>query len=244
MELEKKWQNIFSVRALTRREPHEISHWTKTGFRVRKKKVAGEIGKLYRPGQRVLDLGSGPGQYAPFFSDPVLLDYSWEVLTKTPAFRDTLRVCADFASLPFRPGAFDGVLCIGLIQCRRLLKADLAGLHRVMKNGAWFLFETLNCEWNGLKDEGDAHTRKALGAFVENPGMDPCDFVHDGFVVYHADKLLAWFESAGFTVQGLHFICGGARAPSLLDGPLRRFGRFRHYIRRQSRSFVFFGRRN
>ena len=244
MELENKWQRIFSQRAVTFHKPHEISHWTEKGFALRRKKIGKRIRSLYRRGEGVLDLGSGPGHYASFFQAPVLLDYSLPVLKKAPDGCGGLRLCADFSALPFRERVFDGVLSVGLLQCRRLKEADLAGLSRVLKPGGWFVVETLNCEWKGLLAEMPRAERDRLADFVAGKGDSPCYFVHNDFVLYHPDKLKAWFRRAGLLVTDVEYVY------SLCPPPIRLAARVLSDLgarglseRELHRSFVLSGRK-
>lgn len=207
MELEKKWQRTFADRATRFETPHEISHWTPKGFETRRNRIAREIKKLHRPGERVLDLGSGPGHYGGLFEHPVLVDYAREVFSRTPSALSLHRVCADFGALPFRSGSFDGLLCVGVLQCRRLTQEDLAGAARVLKPGGWFLFETLNCESTFLHYDLRGAQFERLARFIGRKEEGPCYFLLDEYVIYQAGKLIPWFERAGLKVRGLQYLC-------------------------------------
>lgn len=75
---------------------------------------------LARPGERVLDLGCGPGDSAALLSE---VDYVG--VDRNPAYIQAARrrgypraefLCADVRSLLLEPGSFDAVLAIGLLH--------------------------------------------------------------------------------------------------------------------------------
>lgn len=244
MELEEKWRCVFSHRAAVFNTPHEISHWTEKGYLQRRKKIGGRIRKVLKKGHRVLDLGSGPGHYASFFESPVIMDYSLGVLRKTPAAARVLPVCADIRAFPFRKGAFDGLLSVGLLQCLRLKEADLRETAQALKSGGWFIVETLNCEWKGLLDGLPLRARKALDRFCADPEPAPSWFVHNDFVMYQADKLTALFKRAGLMVEKVEYVYSVLPAPLAAVGELMAglgLGPLRD--RDLSRSFVLYGRK-
>ncbi|MFH0921912.1 MAG: class I SAM-dependent methyltransferase [Fibrobacterota bacterium] len=231
MELEKHWQQVFSDRARRFTTPHEISHWTEKGFRLRFRRFTAEIKQRHVPGERVLDLGCGPGFYASLFKRPVLVDYAPAVFAHLPKDHDGLPVCGDFTSLPFRDRTFDGLLCVGLLQCHRLTRAHLRGLARVLKPGGWFVFETLNSECGALMDNLPARKKTVLRDFNAAPGRrSHC--VLDDFVVYQAESLARWFTDAGLHVELFRFIYPVGTGRFLPTA-----------IRRYAKSFYLTGRR-
>jgi SAM-dependent methyltransferase len=240
VELEKKWRAKFAERAVRCRTPSEISHWTAQGFETRLNKIGKELRRLFLPGQRVLDLGSGPGAYSQFLGRPVLLDYAREVFTRTPPGASPLRVCGDFQTLPFRPTVFDGVLCVGVLQCRRLKRADLSGVANLLKPKGWFLFETLNCESAFFAFELAPLERDRLRKFLSRTDTDPCYYILEEYVTYQASKLIPWFEEAGLKVRGVRYLC----APDPL-GIIKALAANRVFppvaLKHYSRSFYIFG---
>lgn len=60
------------------------------------------------PGEKMLDLGCGPGRAMERFAGAVGADASLEMLARAPAGRVA---CAHAGALPFRSGAFDKLLC-------------------------------------------------------------------------------------------------------------------------------------
>ncbi|OGS33822.1 MAG: hypothetical protein A2293_12185 [Elusimicrobia bacterium RIFOXYB2_FULL_49_7] len=242
MDLEKKWQAIFSQRALAFNTPHEISHWTEQGFHRRFNAIGKRLKKLHQKGQRVLDLGAGPGPYARFFDSPVLADYSFNVLQKVPPDPPTLRVCADLDHLPFRPETFDGLLCVGLLQCRRMKPDDLAALAALLKPGGWFLFETLNCDCRDLDEEMAPFQKTMLSTFRNAKSSAPAYFVYNDFVLYHSNRLETGLNKAGFDVTGKEFLYSELPAPAEhFNRFLADLGLFANVERLHSRSFILYG---
>jgi len=245
VELEKGWQRRFNELALRHSEPHAMSHWTRHGFKIRVKYLSVEAAKRYRKGQRILDLGSGPGNCASWFEDQVLFDFSFNALNKIPATCRAAKVCGDFQSLPFFDKSFDGVVCVGLFQCHRLCMEHLRGLWRALKPGAWFLVETLNCEWHGLISDMDALQQRRYIEFLEADSEGVCYFVHNGcFVFYHPERLARWFGAAGFIVEGYSYLYTLNQTASLFRVPFNRVGYLNQKGKIFARSFYIYGRKS
>ncbi len=73
--------------------------------------------------RRVVDLGCGIGRWSYFIADRcrelVLVDYSEAIFVARRNLRhadNTVFVMADILDLPFRPGAFDFVVCLGVLH--------------------------------------------------------------------------------------------------------------------------------
>ncbi|MHB8874915.1 MAG: class I SAM-dependent methyltransferase [Myxococcaceae bacterium] len=93
------------------------------------------------PGQRVLDLGCGPGDGLPRIAAsggvPIGLDYSEGMLGKAavePAGRGRL-VRGDAGRLPFRSASLDKIVCTNSFHHYPDHRAALAELRRVLKKG-------------------------------------------------------------------------------------------------------------
>lgn len=71
---------------------------------------------LPSPPSRLLDLGSGPGNYTALFAqrgyDVLALDKSLDMLVDVPDTFAPSRICADADCLPLRDGEVDSVVCI------------------------------------------------------------------------------------------------------------------------------------
>lgn len=243
VELEKKWRRKFSERALRCNTFHDISHWTQEGFRIRLRKISRELKALYRPGEQVLDLGSGPGAYANLFQAPVLYDYAVEVFSKSPSSTCTdKRVCGEIHHLPFKDQCFDGLLCVGVLQCCRLTRKDIVEAARPLKPGGWFLFETLNCESAHLHYNLKPLEQVQLTKFIARPETDPCFFALEDYTLYQAEKLLSWFEAASLRVSGLRYLCFPDPA-SLMREWVTRPKHISMNTKTIAKSFYWFGRK-
>jgi len=207
VNLEKRWQKTFSARARQFTAPYLISHWTSRGYNLRLKVIGREIQAISAPTDRVLDIGSGPGYYADLFIRPVLLDYSPEVFSRSPSSaKEAYPICGAMQHLPFRAASFDGLICIGALQCLRLTRQDVEGLSRVLKPGGFFAIETLNAECTSMLEEITPDQKKILQKFVATPDPEKPYQVIDDFVVYQAERLMGWFNDAGLLCKKMRFI--------------------------------------
>lgn len=84
--------------------------------------LADLLGRALRPGDRVLDVPSGYGRLTGMLAGDgrriVSSDVSAEMLrsAREKATGSVTHCCADVRALPFGDGAFDGVLCVRLVQ--------------------------------------------------------------------------------------------------------------------------------
>lgn len=111
-----------------------------------------EVGPLV--GQRVADLGCGPGFYSRGLRDVgaevVPIDNSLDELSlqgdPPPGF-----VLADATELPFEDGAFDGVFCSNMLEHTPDSPAVLREITRVLKPGGWGYLSWTNwySPWGG-----------------------------------------------------------------------------------------------
>lgn len=153
-----------------------------------------------RPGDRVLDLGAGPGfaseMLARFGYDVVAVDPDLHWLRHNrgrPAFdqgriQGTVRVVGGIAEhLPFAPGTFDGVVGLNVMHHVADLPRALGELARVMKPGSVAAF----CE-PGLDHLTSAETQRAIAEHgEEDRPFDVMAFLRTAKTSGFADALLS-----------------------------------------------------
>lgn len=244
MNLENKWKHTFSYLAQTETESYKISHWTKNGLELRKKIIKPLINKFYKQGSNILDLGCGPGDYENYIKSPVMADYSMEVLKKIPCYFKKKVVCADIKNLPFKKNSFDGLICIGLLQCHRLTLNDIEKISTTLKKGAWFVFETLNCRWHGLKSQLPFAKNKELEQFIKDKGIEKSYFTSDPFVLYKAETLVKWFELYNLKMHMLKYIYDFQGKASLFADMLNKTKNINHKAKSMSKFFIIAGFKN
>jgi SAM-dependent methyltransferase len=151
---------------------------------------------------RVLDAGSGEGQYAHFFGrhryfgvDLAVGDAAWDY--------SGLNAIADLSALPFRTGTFDGALHIVTIEHLREPACALAEIARTLLPGAPLLIAAPH-EWEVHQAPHDyfRYTRYGLAYLLEKAGFEVRE-VHarGGYFRLLARRLL----------NGLQFFSGGIR---------------------------------
>jgi SAM-dependent methyltransferase len=102
--------------------------------------LAADLDRRHGPlaGQRLLDLGCGPGYYTAALrargADVVPLDNSADELGEHPPEGALL---ADARSLPFADGSVDGVVCSNLLEHTPDAPAVLREIERVLRPGGW-----------------------------------------------------------------------------------------------------------
>jgi SAM-dependent methyltransferase len=151
---------------------------------------------------RVLDAGSGEGQYAHYFAgqrycgvDLAVGDAAWDY--------SRLDAVADLAALPFRSEVFDGALHIVTIEHLREPSAALAEISRTLKPGARLLLAAPH-EWEVHQAPHDyfRYTRYGLSYLLKKSGLEAQEVrPAGGYFRLLARRLL----------NGLQFFSGGAR---------------------------------
>lgn len=156
-EFEKEWQRRFERFGTHHEAEHLVSGWSLVGLRRRVALFEHLLdGGLLRPGARVLELGCGAGTYVRLLGKrghPVVgLDYSLPTLSRASAAdpgRLGRYVAGAAHALPFASEAFDGVICIGVLQALERPDPAMAEMVRVVTPGGVVLAETLN-PWDPL----------------------------------------------------------------------------------------------
>lgn len=165
-----------------------------------------------QPGQRLLDVGSGPGQYHTHLDGVrvVALDTSPGMLAKVRA----PKVQADAQSLPFRDGSFDRVMSNHVLYhvpdqrraLREMRRVIAPGGRAVITTNAADSLKTLFDLYNEAAREHNAPEEISVGARFS---FDDADLVreifpaarielyHDAFVFREAEPVLAYVASGG-----------------------------------------------
>jgi SAM-dependent methyltransferase len=125
-------------------------------YTVLAREAVGDLDKRYGPlrGQRVLDLGCGPGIYARAFraigADVVPVDASMDELELAGEPPEGF-VLADAAHLPFEDASADGVFCSNLLEHAPDTFGIVTEIERVLKPGGWGYISWTNwySPWGG-----------------------------------------------------------------------------------------------
>jgi SAM-dependent methyltransferase len=153
-------------------------------------------------GARVLDAGSGEGQYARHFAgqrycgvDLAVGDAKWDY--------SRVDALADLAALPFRGGVFDAAIHIVTIEHLKEPGCALAEIARALAPGAPLLIAAPH-EWEVHQAPHDyfRYTRYGLGYLLEKSGFEVVELrAAGGYFRLVARRLL----------NGLQFFTGGLR---------------------------------
>ena len=156
-DFEKQWQRRFERFATHHEAEHLVSGWSLVGLRRRMGLFEQLLDRgLLRSGARVLELGCGAGTYVRLLGkrghSVVGLDYSLPTLFRASAAdpgRLGRYVAGGADTLPFASGAFDAVICIGVLQALERLEPVIGEIARVLAPQGIVLVETLN-PWDPL----------------------------------------------------------------------------------------------
>ncbi len=140
-----QWKQYFDQKASTHGASVKSSdYFDDSSFFVQRDHILNWIGPL--SDKQILDAGCGVGA----FSEPWVqgntvygVDFSEKSL-QFAAGRGLKTQAGDLASLPFEPGMFDLVVCIGVIQLIEDYQPVIAELARVIKPGGTLLVQTLH----------------------------------------------------------------------------------------------------
>lgn len=89
---------------------------------------------------RVLDIGSGIGEFLEIYRDAVGVDRDMDNVSYC-AGRGRQCLCADAYSLPFREGSFDGVLLSNVLEHLEHPDAAMKEVTRVLRDGGRIMVE-------------------------------------------------------------------------------------------------------
>jgi SAM-dependent methyltransferase len=153
-------------------------------------------------GARVLDAGSGEGQYRHHFDghrycgvDLAVGDAAWDY--------SRVDVLADLTALPFRAGSFDAAIHIVTIEHLKEPGRALAEIGRALESGGTLLIAAPH-EWEVHQAPHDyfRYTRYGLAYLLEQAGFEVVEMsAAGGYFRLVARRLL----------NGLQFFTGGAR---------------------------------
>jgi SAM-dependent methyltransferase len=153
-------------------------------------------------GARVLDAGSGEGQYQRFFArqrycgvDLAVGDAAWDY--------SRLDAMADLTQLPFRDGAFEAALHLVTIEHLREPARALAEISRTLKPGGMLLLAAPQ-DWEVHQAPHDyfRYTRYGLAYLLDQAGLEAREIrPAGGYFRLLARRLL----------NGLQFFTGGLR---------------------------------
>jgi SAM-dependent methyltransferase len=196
-----------------------------------------------RPGALILDAGCGNGRHAIPLARTgyrvVGLDSSRTLLAAARRAARGARgprfVCGSYTRLPFEPGSFDAVLCLGTALGYLGDEADRAALRefrRVLGPGGRLLIETMHRDEIGVRLRAheertlasgaalrfDRRFDSARGVLRERQRLE--DGTGDGsprtyeLRVYGERELQRMLEAAGFALVGRHASLAGEGEPS------------------------------
>lgn len=146
---------------------------------------------------RVLDAGSGNGRYLGELSRyyaAVGVDISLTALYSSRAQlarndRFAEHLGASVHALPFKPGAFDGILCYGVLQhlFKEEREASVREFSRLLSSGGFVFFEAFGCE--DMRCGGDPSAPFEEKTFVRQNGI-----IYHYFTEKEVEELFYGFE--------------------------------------------------
>lgn len=145
---EEGWRSRFHDYAESSDDDAGIAGWSTTGLDARVRRFL-DLWKPSTPG-RWLDAGCGAGTYSRLMHlrglEVVAVDYSLPTLRKAAArgLDIAALAVADVRRLPFRPGTFDGALCLGVTQALAESVGAVRELAAQVKPGGELWLDALN----------------------------------------------------------------------------------------------------
>ena len=184
---------------------YRLPHWLKSHILHFECKIEDSVGQFsagLKGGARVLDAGSGEGQYARHFTrqrycgvDLAVGDAQWDY--------SRVDALADLTALPFRAGVFDAAIHIVTIEHLKEPGCALTEIARTLGPGAPLLIAAPH-EWEVHQAPHDyfRFTRHGLQYLLEKAGLEVREMrPAGGYFRLLARRLL----------NGLQFFSGGAR---------------------------------
>jgi 2-polyprenyl-3-methyl-5-hydroxy-6-metoxy-1,4-benzoquinol methylase len=169
------WREYFNRRAAEYAGSIEASdYFSAKSFLDQRRSILAWLGPL--EGRSILDAGCGVGAFSEVLAERNRVcgvDFS-ETALKYASARGLRAACADLARLPFAPGTFDLVVCIGVLQLVADERAVLAELASMLAPGGTLVVQTLN---------RDSLQRKLRAPFAREPSfrLFRCAELRDAF---------------------------------------------------------------
>jgi ubiquinone/menaquinone biosynthesis C-methylase UbiE len=148
-QLEKEWHARYERWAKAYNAEHLVAGWSEEGLNRRLALVLRSVAAVLKPASNILDLGAGPGTYTRSLKSLghkcLGLDYSRNVIEVAKA-KDPhgIYVQGEAYHLPFGTGAFDAVVCVGVLQSLQSIEEVLCEIHRVLRPGGCLFLDGLN----------------------------------------------------------------------------------------------------
>jgi ubiquinone/menaquinone biosynthesis C-methylase UbiE len=147
--LEKQWHARYERWAKTYSAEHLVAGWSEEGLSRRLALVLRSVSAILKPGSSILDLGAGPGTYTRSLKSLghkcLGLDYSRNVIEVAKAKDpEGTYVQGEAYHLPFGSGAFDAIVCVGVLQSLQSAEEALCEIHRVLRPGGYLFLDGLN----------------------------------------------------------------------------------------------------
>lgn len=145
---EEAWRRRFQAFA-NNDDDAGIAGWSATGLQARFRHFA-RVWPGDAAGSLWLDVGCGAGTYSRFLAamqmQVIAMDYSYPTVLKARERSDPSGrwAVADAARLPVTTGAFDGVMCFGVIQALEQSAPAVSELIRAAKPGGQIWVDALN----------------------------------------------------------------------------------------------------
>jgi len=143
--MDAQWRRFFRQRAQVDETAYRACDYaSRRSFQWRQGSVVDWVG--VGEGRRVLDVGCGPGLFAAPWTEAnevTGIDFVRQMLARARG-RGLRTSQADAGALPFSSGAYDLVLCTGVLQCVDDWRGALGELVRVVRPGGTLVVGTLS----------------------------------------------------------------------------------------------------
>jgi ubiquinone/menaquinone biosynthesis C-methylase UbiE len=194
--LEDQWHARYERWAKAYTAEHLVAGWSEEGLSRRLALVLRSVSAVLKPASNILDLGAGPGTYTRSLKSLghkcLGLDYSRNVIEVAKA-KDPqgVYVQGEAYHLPFRTGAFDAIVCVGVLQSLQSIDAAIWEIHRVLRPGGCLFLDGLNGKfW--------LHAFRSWKERLEGS--------EKRMVYYNPVRVVSQIEQKGFRKLGIHWL--------------------------------------